>query len=92
MSSIRKRWRSARWKHRRSGLAMFAVLRGLGPVGGPGVASASWMAILHDKVHIARAVNAAEAIPLEDAPRGYAELDSGAATKYVLNPDGYVAA
>jgi glutathione-independent formaldehyde dehydrogenase len=51
----------------------------------------SMMAILH-KVHIARAVNAAEAIPLEDAPRGYAELDSGAATKYVLNPDGYVAA
>jgi dihydroxy-acid dehydratase len=40
-----------------------AVLRGLGPVGGPGVASASWMAILHDKVHIARTVNAAEAIP-----------------------------
>ena len=52
----------------------------------------SMMAILHDKVHIARAVNAAEAIPLEDAPRRYAELDSGAATKYVLNPDGYVAA
>ena len=52
----------------------------------------SMMAILHDKVHIARAVNAAEPIPLEDAPRGYAELDSGAATKYVLNPDGYVAA
>jgi glutathione-independent formaldehyde dehydrogenase len=51
----------------------------------------SMMAILH-KVHIARAVNAAEAIPLEDAPHGYAELDSGAATKYVLNPDGYVAA
>jgi hypothetical protein len=35
----------------------------------------SMMAILHDKVHIARAVNA-EAIPLEDAPRAYAELDS----------------
>jgi glutathione-independent formaldehyde dehydrogenase len=50
------------------------------------------MAILHDKVDIARAVNAAEAVPLEDAPRGYAELDSGAATKYVLNPGGYVAA
>jgi hypothetical protein len=47
----------------------------------------SMMAILHDKVHTARAVNAAEAIPLEDAPRGYAELDSGAAVKYVLNPD-----
>jgi glutathione-independent formaldehyde dehydrogenase len=52
----------------------------------------SMMAILHDKVHIARAVNAANATPLEDAPHGYAEFDSGAATKYVLNPDGYVAA
>ena len=52
----------------------------------------SMMAILHDKVHIARAVNAAEASPLEDASRRYAELDSGAATNYVLNPDGYVAA
>jgi len=45
-----------------------------------------------DKVHIAGAVNAAEAIPLDDAPRGYAELDSGATTTYLLNPDGYVAA
>ncbi len=32
----------------------------------------------------------AKAIPLEDAPRGYAEFDSGAATKFVLNPHGYV--
>jgi glutathione-independent formaldehyde dehydrogenase len=32
------------------------------------------MAILHDKVHIARAVNA-KAISLEDAPRGYAEFE-----------------
>ncbi|MET0452254.1 MAG: formaldehyde dehydrogenase, glutathione-independent [Mycobacterium sp.] len=48
------------------------------------------MAILHDKVQIAKAVNA-KAIPLEDAPRGYAEFDSGAATKYVLNPHGFVA-
>jgi glutathione-independent formaldehyde dehydrogenase len=47
------------------------------------------MAILHDKVQIAKAVNA-QAIPLEDAPRGYAEFDAGAATKYVLNPHGYV--
>jgi glutathione-independent formaldehyde dehydrogenase len=47
------------------------------------------MAILHDKVQIAKAVNAT-AIPLEDAPRGYAEFDAGAATKYVLNPNGYV--
>lgn len=48
------------------------------------------MAILHDKVQIAKVVNAT-AIPLEDAPRGYAEFDAGAATKYVLNPNGYVA-
>jgi glutathione-independent formaldehyde dehydrogenase len=47
------------------------------------------MAILHDKVQIARAVNAT-AIPLDDAARGYAEFDAGAATKYVLNPNGYV--
>ena len=49
------------------------------------------MAILHDKVQIADAVNA-KAITLEDAPRGYAEFDAGAATKYVLNPHGYVSA
>ncbi len=47
------------------------------------------MAILHDKVHIANNVNA-KAIGLEDAPRGYAEFDAGAATKYVLNPNGYL--
>ncbi|WP_396642580.1 formaldehyde dehydrogenase, glutathione-independent [Microbacterium sp.] len=49
------------------------------------------MAILHDKVQIAKAVNAT-AISLQDAPRGYAEFDAGAATKYVLNPNGYIAA
>ncbi|WP_100812626.1 MULTISPECIES: formaldehyde dehydrogenase, glutathione-independent [unclassified Microbacterium] len=49
------------------------------------------MATLHDKVQIAKAVNAT-AISLEDAPRGYAEFDAGAATKYVLNPNGYIAA
>jgi glutathione-independent formaldehyde dehydrogenase len=47
------------------------------------------MAILHDKVHIAKNVNA-KAIPLEDAPKGYAEFDAGAATKFVLNPNGYL--
>jgi len=47
------------------------------------------MAILHDKIQISKAVNA-KAIPLEDAPRGYAEFDAGAATKYVLNPNGYL--
>ncbi|WP_196865997.1 MULTISPECIES: formaldehyde dehydrogenase, glutathione-independent [unclassified Arthrobacter] len=49
------------------------------------------MAILHDKVQIAKAVNA-KAISLTDAPRGYEEFDAGAATKYVLDPHGYVAA
>ena len=46
-------------------------------------------AILHDRVSIAKNVNA-KAITLEDAPRGYAEFDAGAATKYVLNPNGYL--
>ncbi|GAA4267827.1 formaldehyde dehydrogenase, glutathione-independent [Frondihabitans peucedani] len=46
-------------------------------------------AILHDRVHIADNVNA-KAISLEDAPRGYKEFDAGSATKYVLNPNGYL--
>jgi glutathione-independent formaldehyde dehydrogenase len=49
------------------------------------------MAILHDRVQIAKAVNA-EVIPLEEAPRGYAEFDQGAAKKYVLNPNGLIPA
>ncbi|MEU6722263.1 formaldehyde dehydrogenase, glutathione-independent [Nonomuraea wenchangensis] len=44
-------------------------------------------AILHDRVQIAKAVNATP-IPLEDAPRGYHEFDEGAARKYVLDPNG----
>ncbi|TLM80716.1 formaldehyde dehydrogenase, glutathione-independent [Pseudarthrobacter sp. NamE2] len=47
------------------------------------------MAILHDRVSIAKNVNA-KAISLEEAPKGYAEFDAGAATKYVLNPNGYL--
>ncbi|MBT2554612.1 formaldehyde dehydrogenase, glutathione-independent [Arthrobacter sp. ISL-5] len=47
------------------------------------------MAILHDRVHIAKNVNA-KPILLDDAPKGYAEFDAGAATKYVLNPNGYL--
>ncbi|WP_043444459.1 formaldehyde dehydrogenase, glutathione-independent [Arthrobacter sp. L77] len=49
------------------------------------------MAILHDRVQIAKAVNA-KAIGLDDAPRGYEEFDAGAATKYVIDPHGMVAA
>ncbi|TNC24861.1 formaldehyde dehydrogenase, glutathione-independent [Amycolatopsis alkalitolerans] len=45
------------------------------------------MAILHDRVQIAKAVNATP-IALADAPRGYQEFDSGAARKYVLDPHG----
>ena len=47
--------------------------------------------ILADKAHIARAVNATK-ISLDDAPRGYAEFDKGAARKYVIDPHGMVAA
>ncbi|MHC5262365.1 formaldehyde dehydrogenase, glutathione-independent [Streptomyces sp. UC4497] len=45
------------------------------------------MAILHERVHIAKAVNAT-VIGIEDAPRGYAEFDQGASRKYVLDPHG----
>ena len=47
------------------------------------------MAILHDKVNIAKAVNV-EVLPLEDAPRGYHDFDKGAAKKFVLDPHGMV--
>ena len=47
------------------------------------------MAILHDKVQIAKAVNAT-VIPLEEAPRGYADFDKGAARKFVLDPNGMI--
>ncbi|GAA4926111.1 formaldehyde dehydrogenase, glutathione-independent [Streptomonospora halophila] len=47
-------------------------------------------AILHDRVQIARAVNATP-IPLEQADRGYQEFDKGAARKYVLDPHGLLA-
>ncbi|HEX4247907.1 MAG TPA: formaldehyde dehydrogenase, glutathione-independent [Pseudonocardia sp.] len=47
------------------------------------------MSILHDKAHIAKAVNAT-VIPIDDAPRGYQEFDRGAARKYVLNPHGLI--
>ena len=49
------------------------------------------MAILHDKIQIAKAVNAT-VIPLEEAPKGYKDFDKGAAKKFVLNPHGLVAA
>src|SRR6266508_4311889 len=48
------------------------------------------MAILHDKVQIARNVNAT-VIPLDQAPQGYQDFDQGAAKKYILDPHGMVA-
>ena len=48
-------------------------------------------AILHDKVRIAKAVNAT-VIRLEDAPRGYRDFDKGAAKKFVLDPHGVLPA
>jgi len=48
------------------------------------------MAILNDRVNIARNVNAT-VIPLDDAPEGYQEFDKGAARKYVLDPNGLIA-
>ncbi|HXV92755.1 MAG TPA: formaldehyde dehydrogenase, glutathione-independent [Pseudonocardia sp.] len=47
------------------------------------------MAILHDRVQIAKAVNAT-VIPLDEAPQGYADFDKGAARKYVLDPNGMI--
>jgi glutathione-independent formaldehyde dehydrogenase len=49
------------------------------------------MSILHDKAHIADAVNAT-VLGLDEAPRGYQEFDAGAAKKYVLNPNGLIPA
>ena len=48
-------------------------------------------AILHDKVQIAKAVNATP-ITLDDAPKGYKDFDKGAAKKFVLDPHGLVKA
>ena len=49
------------------------------------------MAILNDKVQIAKAVNAT-VIPLEEAPQGYKDFDKGAARKFVLNPHDLIPA
>jgi len=49
------------------------------------------MAILNDKVQIAKAVNAT-VIKLDDAPQGYQDFDKGAAKKYVLNPNEMIPA
>jgi glutathione-independent formaldehyde dehydrogenase len=43
--------------------------------------------ILHDRAHIAKAVNAT-VVSLDEAPQGYKDFDKGAAKKFVLNPHG----
>ena len=48
------------------------------------------MAILHDKVHIAKAVNAT-IIALDKAPQGYQDFDKGVAKKFVIDPHGTAA-
>jgi len=48
-------------------------------------------AILHDRVQIAKAVNAT-IVSLDEAPAGYRDFDKGASKKYVLDPHGLVAA
>jgi glutathione-independent formaldehyde dehydrogenase len=47
--------------------------------------------ILNDRAHIADAVNAT-VITLDEAPDGYKDFDSGAAKKYVLNPNDLIPA
>ena len=48
-------------------------------------------AILYEKIHIAKAVNV-QTISLDEAPQGYSDFDKGAATKFVIDPHGMVAA
>src|ERR687897_34809 len=45
--------------------------------------------ILHDRAHIAKAVNAT-VVTLDDAPQGYKDFDKGAAKKFVLNPNDLI--
>ena len=47
------------------------------------------MAILHDRVQIAKAVNATP-IPLEQAPQGYADSTRARPSKFVLDPNGMI--
>jgi len=49
------------------------------------------MAILHDKIKIAKAVNVT-VVTLDDAVQGYKDFDKGAAKKFVLDPHGVIAA
>jgi glutathione-independent formaldehyde dehydrogenase len=44
-------------------------------------------AILHDRLPIAKIVNAT-IISLDEAPKGYQDFDKGAAKKFVIDPHG----
>ena len=46
-------------------------------------------AILHDRVQIAKAVNAT-VITLDEAPEGYRDFDKGASKKFVFSPHGLI--
>jgi glutathione-independent formaldehyde dehydrogenase len=48
-------------------------------------------AILNDRAQIAKAVNA-QVISLDAAPQGYQDFDKGESVKFVINPNGLVAA
>ncbi len=47
------------------------------------------MAILHDKIHVAKAVNV-KVITLDEGPQGYKDFDKGASTKFVIDPNGMI--
>jgi glutathione-independent formaldehyde dehydrogenase len=47
-------------------------------------------AILHDRLPIAKIVNAT-VIRLDEAPTGYQNFDKGVARKFVLDPHGMLA-
>jgi glutathione-independent formaldehyde dehydrogenase len=49
------------------------------------------MAILHDKIKVAKAVNVT-VVTLNEAVQGYKDFDRGAAKKFVLDPHGLIAA
>lgn len=47
------------------------------------------MAILYDKIKIAKAVNV-QVITLDDGPQGYKDFDKGAAKKFIIDPHGSI--
>jgi glutathione-independent formaldehyde dehydrogenase len=49
------------------------------------------MAVLHDRMRIAKAVNVT-VISLDQAPQGYADFERGVAEKFVIDPYGLLGA